>query len=257
MQLLRSSLELLKFRGDAASLERNSKTTIADVVLLVQGMQNIYIPSLREVNIDSQRLVLDNEESFRRFNAKLRLWMDRRFHLEQKARLAQKTMLLEKEYQEIKSKAERTSRGSSANSVRVENRVTSAAARKRAAAVAQGLKKLEEEEKECTFQPNAHKFRKSRVISKVVTQNLYKIRKQVKERRPDSPEYEAQKNECTFTPKIGRAGLRPPRLHGMPKIPPPISNMLSFTSRTEIRQDQRRVEAVSPRQFNVNVHLRE
>ena len=161
------------------------------MVLLVQGMQNIYIPSLREVNIDSERLILDNEESFRRFNAKLRPWMDQRFHLEQTARQAQKAMMLEKQYQEIKSKAERTSRGSSANSARVEHRVTSAAARKRAAAVAQGLKKLEEEEKECTFQPNAHKFRKSQVISKIVTQNLYKIRERVKERRPDSREYEA------------------------------------------------------------------
>ena len=101
-------------------------------------MQNIYIPSLCVVNVDSQPLILDNEENFRKFNAKLRPWMDRRFHLEQKARLAQKTMLLEKQYQEIKSKAERTSRGSSKNSVRIENRVTSAASRKRAAAVAHG-----------------------------------------------------------------------------------------------------------------------
>lgn len=166
--------------------------------------------------------------------------------------------MLEKQYQEIKSKAERTinnSRGSSANSVRVEHGVSSAAARKRAAAVAQGLKRLEEEEKECTFQPNAHKFRKSQVISKIVTQNLYKIRERVKERRPDSREYEAQKDECTFTPKIGRAGLRPPRLHGMPKIPPPISNMLSFKSRTEIRQDKTMVETFGQQRENETLRL--
>ena len=76
------------------------------------------------------------------------------------------------------------------------------------------------------------------------------MRERVKERRADSREYEQQKDECTFKPKIGcRALLGSPRLHGMPKIPPPISNMLSFKSKIDLHQDKWNMEAMtSPKQ---------
>ena len=56
--------------------------------------------------------------------------------------------------------------------------------------------------KECTFQPNNYKKKKSPVLSNIVTQNLYQLKQQRRDRNRASKEYEEQQAECTFQPVI-------------------------------------------------------
>jgi len=50
---------------------------ISDVILIIQGIKNIFIGSDRKVMISGKAFKLDSEHNFAKFSEKLRPWTDR------------------------------------------------------------------------------------------------------------------------------------------------------------------------------------
>lgn len=50
---------------------------ISDVVLIIQGIKDIFIKSDRKVFIEGKLMKLDNQHNFAKFSEKLRPWTDR------------------------------------------------------------------------------------------------------------------------------------------------------------------------------------
>lgn len=69
---MQMTIEMLQIKQD-------SSIEISDVILIIQGIKDIFIKSERTAVIGGKAIKLDNEQNFAKFSEKLKPWTNRTF----------------------------------------------------------------------------------------------------------------------------------------------------------------------------------